>query len=199
MNKAKIVRAARTVARKQGIHAVTIRGVAVVLDVTPMALYRYIDSSTNLRHATIDFLLLPIPGPPAAGSVSDRLHEWAHEARRVLRMYPGLAEVCLAEWVTLRQGCRIMEGLLATAEDHTKQGGEQVAIANACFVYVLSRVAVERSVSARGRSRSLPAVEAEPDRFPRLVQHRFEFSNVNADRHFAIGLDALLTGLLTSE
>ena len=163
-----------------------------------MARYRYVRSVDELRRETLDVVLLQIPGPPPDGSVPDRLRSWAQDARRILGIYPGVAPVILTEWVASRQGCRIVESLLEAVADHTEEPLEQVAIANACFVYVLGRVMVERKVLSSGRRRSMPALASTPERFPRLAHVQSEFTTVNADRHFSIGLDALIHGLLDS-
>ena len=55
----------------------------------------------------------------------------------------------------------------------------------------------ERAVLARGRERRLPAVDAEPRRFPLLAELQNQFRTIDTDRHFTIGLGALLDGLLT--
>ena len=146
----------------------------------------------------LEAALMQVQVPAADGSVRDRLRSWSVETRKALRRYPGLAEVCLTEWVSLRHGCRMMEGLLHVAGDHTADDDDQVAIANAVFVYVLSRVVVERAVLAAGRRRTLPALDADPRRFEHLRRVQRQFSTVNVDRHFEIGLDALLDGLLNA-
>ncbi len=195
VSRAAIVRAARTIARRRGIEAITTRSVAAALDVTPMALYRHVGSSAGLRLATLDFLLADVRPPPPEGTVTARLRVWAHGARAVLIRYPGLADAVLTEWVTLSAGCRIVESLLAVVSDGTDDDEVVVGIANAVFVYVLTRVMAERAVLAGGRRRALPAVTAEPDRFPHLVRVQGRFASIDTDRHFGLGLEALLAGL----
>ena len=195
VSRATIVRAARTIARRRGIGAITTRSVAAALGVTPMALYRHVGSSAGLRVATLDSLLADVVPPPTGGTVTARLRAWAHGARAVLIRYPGLADAVLTEWVALPEGCRIVEGLLAVASDRTDDDDVVVAIANAVFVYVLTRVMAERAVLAGGRRRTLPAVTAEPDRFPHLFRVQGRFASIDTDRHFGLGLEALLAGL----
>ncbi|MGZ6909259.1 MAG: TetR/AcrR family transcriptional regulator [Acidimicrobiia bacterium] len=191
-----IARAGAWVARRAGFDAVTVRAVATRLGVTPMALYRHVGSAAGLRSATLEFVLLEVPPPPVDGSVASRLRDFALGARPVLTRYPGVADAVLVEWVHLVQGARIMEALLATAAAHTRRGDEQVDIANAVFVYILMRAIAERAVLARGNRRSLPVVRAHPERFPRLLAAQQAFGHIDVDRHFAVGLDALLDGLL---
>ena len=192
-----ISRAGARVARRDGVDGVTMRSVAAAVGVTPMALYRCFDSADAVRSAAVSAALERVPNPPIEGSVSARLSAWAHTARRRLRATPGLATACLTDWPELREGCRMIEGLLAVAAVHTENPREQVAIANAVFVYAVTRAMAERAVLARGRERTLPAVDAEPRRFPLLSKVQHQFRTIDTDRHFTIGLDALLDGLLT--
>jgi AcrR family transcriptional regulator len=191
-----IGRAGRDVIRRHGVDGITMRSVAAELGVTPMALYRCVDTAEDLRLITVDFALRLVPSPPADGSARERLEAWAVGARPVLRRFAGLADVCLTDWPSMRQGCRMVEQLLGVVEAHTKSPRKQVEIANAIFVYVLTRVMAERAVTARGRRRTLPAVEEAPRVFPRLVRHQAMFATVDVETHFQVGLAALLDGLL---
>ena len=113
-----------------------------------------------------------------------------------MRRYPGVAAACLAEWPSLRQSWRIIEELLAVVADSTDDARKQAEIAEAVFVYVLGRVAGERGLaSGAAGTRAFPA-DVRARRYPRLAAVRAEFTSVAAQRHFTVGLDALLTGLL---
>ena len=191
-----VARAAARLVRRDGLDAVSVRAVAASLDVTPMALYRHVGSAAGLRTATLEFILLEVKAPPPEGRVTDRLRAFAHEARAVFGRYPGVAEAVLTEWPRLLQGARIMESLLATTADATRSRARRVDIANAVFVYVLMRAIAERSVLAGGRRRGIPTAQAHPDRFPELVAAQGYFAEIDTDRHFAIGIDALLSGLV---
>ena len=191
-------RAGARIVRHDGVDGVTLRSVAAAVGVTPMALYRCFESGDALRRASISAALERVPDPPAEGSVADRLSEWAHTARRRLRSAPGLAAACLTDWPELPAGCRIIEGLLAVAATHTPHARDQVAMTNAVFVYAVSRAQAEQAVLARGSVRRLPAVEARPNRFPRLATVQSQFCVIDTDRQFSVGLDALIDGLLAS-
>ncbi len=192
------IRAARvgaSVVRREGVDGVTMRRVADGLGVTPMALYRCFDSSEDLRLASVSCALERIPDPPLEGSVRDRLGKWAQVARPRLRVTRGLADACLTDWPKMAEGCRIMEGLLRVASDHTTDPGRQVEIANALFVYVLTRAIAERAVLAHGRKRTIPAIARHPERFPHLASNQAAYSTIDPDDEFAAGLRALLDRL----
>jgi AcrR family transcriptional regulator len=92
------VATAREIARRDGMQAVTMSGVARALDVTPMALYRYIGDADHLIDAVLDAIDDEIALPePASGEKG--LAQFATILRTVLTHYanyPGLAEVLLA-------------------------------------------------------------------------------------------------------
>ncbi|MEP6624505.1 MAG: TetR/AcrR family transcriptional regulator C-terminal domain-containing protein [Acidimicrobiia bacterium] len=196
LNPVVAARAGARIVRRQGIDRVTMRSVAAAIGVTPMALYRCFDSADALRLASISEALERIPDPPRDGSVRERLEAWAQTARRRLRATDGLAAACLTDWPALPAGCRMMEGLLAVAADHAESTIRQCEIANAVFVYAVTRAQAERAVLARGSTRQLPAVEARPKQYPHLAALEHRFAVIDVDRHFAVGLDALLVGLL---
>ncbi len=196
LNRVSAARAGAQILRHEGIDGVSMRTVAAAIGVTPMALYRCFDSADALRLASISEALERVPDPPRDGSVHERLDAWAHGARRRLRATDGLAAACLADWPALPAGCRMMEGLLAVAADHTGSTIRQCVIAHAVFVYALTRAQAERAVARRRSGRQLPAVAARPKKYPRLAALEHQFPAVDANREFAVGLDALLTGLL---
>ncbi len=192
-------RAGAGVVRRDGVDGVTMRSVAAAVGVTPMALYRCFDSGTDLRRASVSAALVRVPNPPTEGSPEARLRAWAQTARRRLRNTPGLAAACLMDWPAMSEGCRMMEGLLVVAAAHTENPWEQVAIANEVFVYAVTRAQAEHAVLARRNQRRLPAVEARPRHFPRLAMMQAEYHSIDTDRHFDMGLAALLRGLLVDE
>jgi len=199
LSRVRIAGQAAALARRRGVEAITVRSVASALRVTPMALYRHIGSAAGLRQAALEVMLLDVPVPPARGAARARLRRWAHAARAALARYPGLADALLTDWPSLVQGCRIVESLLAVAAVETDDVDRQVAIANALFVYVVTRVHAERAVTRGlhdGRTRALPAVRRAPERFPRLAEAAPCFAVVDTDAHFERGLRALLDGLL---
>jgi len=196
-SKLAVTRAGKKIARRGGIDAVTVRGVAAALDVTPMALYHHVGSASGLRLATLESILADVRPPFGDGPAAEQLRTFALQARSVLRRYPGAADAVLTSWPDLVQGCRLMEWLLATAATVTKRADRRVDIANGVFVYVLMRVVVERAALAGGRERKLSMVDAHPERFPHLVELQRRFARLDTERHFSVGLNALLDGLMS--
>lgn len=83
-----VVDAAISVADDRGLDAVTLRGVAGRLEVTPMALYRHVENKEALLDEMTERLysLLTIPDPGTEWW--DALAELARSARRLLLAHP---------------------------------------------------------------------------------------------------------------
>jgi AcrR family transcriptional regulator len=86
------------IARRHGGGAVTVRGVAAALDVTPMALYHHVGSVDGLRDAVVDQILLDarVAMNVEGDTVGERVSTFARQARTALARYPGAAAVLLA-------------------------------------------------------------------------------------------------------
>ena len=86
-----VVDTAISLADDQGLDAVSLRRVASRLGVTPMALYRHVESKDALLHEMTErmYALLTLPGPHERWW--DGLAEMARSARRLLLAHPWAA------------------------------------------------------------------------------------------------------------
>lgn len=190
-----VVAAGVDLAHALGVESIGVRAVAARLDVTPMALYRHVEDGAALRTAIIDRLLAEVPHVPQPGAWHDRYRTWARSARPVFARTPGLARFVLTRWVTLPAMLEIVDELLAVA-DQADVDIDQVAAANAVFVYVLMRAEAEHAVRRTGTlRRNLAQMRAHGQRLPHLSAHVREYSVARLDEHFAFGLEALLAGV----
>jgi AcrR family transcriptional regulator len=191
-----VARAGVQVTRREGLEAVTIRAVAARLRVTPMALYRHVESVAGLRVVTLEMILIEVPSAPRDGSARDRLTTFAQEARTALRPFSGVAAALLADWPELVQGCRLVESLLEVAATVTRRTDRRFEIADAVLGYVAARAIGEDARRVRGAHRAAPVVDAHPERFPRLVRARTRATRVDSDRQLRAGLDLMFDGVL---
>ncbi|HEY7594181.1 MAG TPA: TetR/AcrR family transcriptional regulator [Actinophytocola sp.] len=92
LDRARIVEAAISVADESGAGAVTMKAVAARLEVTPMALYRYVRNKEGLVDLMLDTATAEIP---LTGSSSWRpaLHALALETRAMIKRHPWYAEL----------------------------------------------------------------------------------------------------------
>jgi AcrR family transcriptional regulator len=193
-----VVAAGAELAGRAGLDAVSVRAVAGVLHVTPMALYRHVDDARSLYAAVVERLLADLPLVGDVGPWDERCRAWAHAARSVLAPVPGLARHVLTSWIHLPRVLAALEGLVVTLEHDGPAGVDAVAGANAVLVHVLMRAQAEEAVRAGGLRRDLATLRSLRSELPALWAHREEYRRARLDEHFAYGLDALLHGLAST-
>lgn len=95
IDRAAVLDAAMRLADEAGIDAVTMHAVARRLGVTPMALYRHVDSKDALFDGLVEQLLTSFPAPPGTGSWSDRLTVVADGIRATAKRHPAVFPLLL--------------------------------------------------------------------------------------------------------
>lgn len=89
-----IAQAAVTVADERGWEAVSMKAIADQLGLTPMSLYRYVDSKDDIVDLLVDEAYGQAdPTLTAAGTWRERITAWADAAARGLRERPWLTEI----------------------------------------------------------------------------------------------------------
>jgi AcrR family transcriptional regulator len=91
----RIIKAAMALADERGLAALTMRSLADELEVTPMSLYRYIDSKEALLVAMVDVVFEETDAPTVGNEWRQEMWEHAHSIRHTLLQHPwalGLVE-----------------------------------------------------------------------------------------------------------
>jgi AcrR family transcriptional regulator len=191
-----VVRAGVESVQQGGLSSLGIRALAQRLGVTPMALYRHVDTAEALERAVVDAVLEGVPAVVRNAEFICAARAWAEGARPVLAAHPGVARHVLTNWFRLPRVLDWIEALLAAAERTCMTGPFAVAAVNAVFTYVLMRVEAEDAVRAAGViRRKLPKDAKSEARWPRLMANTTEYEVARLDRHFAFGLETLLRGM----
>jgi len=86
-----VLRAGLALADEAGLGAVTLRGLAGRLGVTPMALYRHVAGKEDLLDGMADLLYAELAIPEPGGDWWDELAALARSSRRVLLAHPAAA------------------------------------------------------------------------------------------------------------
>lgn len=214
-----ILDAAFELLETKGFDAVSVRGVAGALGLTPTAMYTYYPNKQALLagmveqvlgrlrvtrgDATTDAASAPVDAAPVGPR--DRVHALARDLRTLLVERPGAIGLLLATPLDGPNAMRMDEELLAAFTD----GGLDLAAAgraaHAVRVHVLGAVAFDAADADRARE-SDPGPEApgaaadtlwdDLESFP-LAERSRELDDDPAER-FAWGLDRLLDGLLAA-
>ncbi|WP_433337303.1 TetR/AcrR family transcriptional regulator [Spirillospora sp. CA-294931] len=77
-------------AERGGLDAVSMRAVADRLDVTPMALYRYVDGKQGLLDGLVERMMAEMPADRPDLPWQDRMRAFAAAIRQVARRHPEL-------------------------------------------------------------------------------------------------------------
>ncbi|GAB3441259.1 TetR/AcrR family transcriptional regulator C-terminal domain-containing protein [Phycicoccus ginsengisoli] len=90
LTRARVLRAAVALADSEGLDAVTMRRLADVLDVVPMALYKHVADKDDLLAGMVDVLVEDMAAPPPASPRRwrDGVRAALHAARRVVVAHP---------------------------------------------------------------------------------------------------------------
>lgn len=219
-----ILDAAFELLEARGFDAVSVRGVAGALGLTPTAMYTYYPNKQALLAGMVEQVLgrLHAGSPDAATDASGasagatsadpraRVHALAHDLRALLVERPGAVGLLLAAPLDGPNAVRMDEELLAAFTDAGLDLGAAGRAAHAVRVHVLGAVAFDAADAARAAEAD--AAHAAPDAaasaraaasdtlwddlasFP-LSERSRALADDPAER-FAWGLERLLDGLL---
>jgi AcrR family transcriptional regulator len=113
IDRAGILDAAMKLADYAGIEAVTMHAVARWLGVTPMALYRHVDSKDALLDGLVEQLLTSFPTLPETGSWADRLTAMADGIRATARQHPAVFPLLLTRSATTPDARKVRDSALS--------------------------------------------------------------------------------------
>lgn len=198
-----IVTAALDLLRAEGLHRVTMRRIAAVLDTGPASLYVYVRDTADLHAQVLDALLPEPTTLPRVGPWRRRVHDILGGYAGVLRAYPELARLALS---TMPSGPRYVAHVDALLGALTEGGVADGAAAwgvDVLLLYVTAQAA-EKAAWADSdrldaeRSALATAVEtADPSRTPHVARLAAPLLSGGKER-VAWHVDVLLNGMLTT-
>jgi AcrR family transcriptional regulator len=185
-----IASAALTVLDARGIDGFTMRAVAKVLGVTPMALYHHVSDKESLVALVIDAAIREEPLPPTTGIWQDDLFAMADWVRRAARAHPAIARLRRTYDVWTPAALQMTERSLAL----WKQSGLDTE--RAVVAATTSSMAIVGLVSEEQSFRRIKPPEA--GLVTSLPNARLLFtSRHNTDDEFELIVRAIIDGLYT--
>jgi AcrR family transcriptional regulator len=204
LSREKVLAAALAIADGDGLDALSFRRVASDLDVTPMALYRYVDDKDALLDGIADLVLSELSEPPP-GDWREQLRATARSYRSVLLAHPGIVPIVQSRPLLGPAGLRSADAVLGVFR-RAGFAPEQAVLLYRQFVrFSLALITLEIEAGAeltpdqwREQARlaritfeALPAEE-----FPHLVEAAPQFGAPHdPELAFESGLDLLIAGL----
>jgi AcrR family transcriptional regulator len=175
--------------------ALSLRGVASHLGVTPMALYRYVSDGHTLQRDVLTAIVAEMVHVVDSGDPWTAFDSWARAAHTQLVKFPGTAGHLLTVWFEMPSILVMTDGLLGVAKRAGFSGSHAVAAVNALFVYVLMRAQTQNVVQGAGvtkRTLATAKVGHELAHLKPLISH---YATAEFDTHFEYGLRALILGI----
>lgn len=109
----RIAAAALAVVDQHGVSGFTMRAVAKVLGVTPMALYHHVKHKDELAELVVDAAIRENPLPPPTGVWQDDIWIMAHWGRENSLKHPGVSHIRRAHHVWTNAGLQMTERWLS--------------------------------------------------------------------------------------
>lgn len=199
ISQADIVDAAFDILERKGFAAVSVRGVAAALGLTPTAMYTYFPSKNALLRAMVEQLLSTIDlGAASDAEVAwrDRVHALAAALRSRLAVHAGAIVLMTSGPPDGPHALGLGEALIAGFIADGMPPGDAARAAHAVRAYVLGIAAIDAAERAGGDAASdeatgSAALWTDAAAFP-LTQATADASAADG---FAWGLDRLLDGL----
>jgi TetR/AcrR family tetracycline transcriptional repressor len=198
---------ALALADAEGLDALSLRRLARELGVTPMALYRYVESKDDLLDGIGDLVLgLLDLGDPAGQDWKQRLRRAARSYRRLLVAHPSAVEIVSSRPLFTPNALGVTENLLGLLRGAGFSVEEALRLYQQIARFVVGLVFLEtrtpwggRSDDERAELRRRARIQLEalsPAAYPRLVEATEAIvSPPDFDCSFELGIDLLLAGL----
>ena len=198
-----VVDAALAIARTDGLDGVAVRSVASRLDISPMSMYRFIDSKDDLLDEIVVRVLNLMEVPPGgAGSWVDRVVAVMSAWRSLLLEHPVVIQILVMRRIPPQSEglVRLEEHVLAALEEAQIVGDEAVAAFWQIFALAFGHVVFERPREAIGQAQQRDAGAVMADvaaarKMPRVTALADRLTHLPARRDFASSLRTLLAGI----
>ncbi|ADB29757.1 transcriptional regulator, TetR family [Kribbella flavida DSM 17836] len=206
LDPAKVVDSALLIADTEGLDAVTLRRLAQVHEVTPMALYRHFSDKSDLLAALADRLLADITLPePSAQPWDRRLRDILTAFVAALRPHPNVAGLTLPRILVTESGLELAErtlGLLVEggfSPDHAAEVGRQSICSLVSLVTTEPGAGEDpepavREQSLRRKRANLGALD--PKRYPLVTSTAHVLvCPTSTDDYYTLGIDLVVAGI----
>lgn len=195
LEKDHIVKVALNMIDADGEKAFSMRKLATVLKVDPMAIYHHHKNKSALIHAVMQSMLEAFEVPEPSGTWQDDVRALCNGVRRLALRHPGA--FCIYEtydpWLPAEH--RLHEAFHATLIAAGFSPGIAVQSVRVLLTYTESFAVDEISGWLTIGDRAELAESLDQGSYPALVSLIDEIANSDADANFEFGLTVLIKGL----
>ena len=208
LSRKRIVRAALTLADKDGLDAVSLRNVAATLGAGPMRLYGYVDGKAELLDLLVDEAYARIDAQGAIrGGLRDALRTIAHRTRKVSREHPWFVSLLSGRIHLGPNALAHVEASLAAVAPHFDSIDDALDALRAVNAYTVGAIQLEASELRAEKSSGMNEKEwqnatwpyiqrmIETGKFPNIATVVRDAKHPSRDATFDRGLDRVLDGI----
>jgi AcrR family transcriptional regulator len=193
LTRERIIRTAIELIEKDGVEALSMRGLANELGVAVMSLYNHVPGKAALLDGVAEQIMdrLELVDDPAA-AWQERARALVRAFRKVAHDNPRSVTTVLTRKIDTTAGLRVVERALAVAGAAGFDGATSVRIMRALLAYAIGAQMREAGAAKMGRH---PAGCVDPAEFPRVAALAAELIEHDAETDFEFGLDLLIGAL----
>jgi AcrR family transcriptional regulator len=192
----RIAAAALAVIDRDGLGALSMRGVAAELGMGTMSLYRYVTDREQLEELVVDLVLSTVdttaperaPWPRQVAILVERV-------RNAVAEHPDVVPLTMTHRHTSRSLLRWSESVLAVLTEAGFTGMHRVIVLRTLLSYLIGAIQLEHLGALSGPGTAAMA-KLPPEEFPLLAQTARHGQPIPPDEEFRRGLTILLRGLL---
>ncbi|NOX39983.1 MAG: hypothetical protein GXP05_05570 [Alphaproteobacteria bacterium] len=183
-----------SIADENGLDALTVRGVARLCKVTPMAIYRHVDSVQGLEELAFRKALQGMAQPDPSGDWRQQVKSIWGNFRQILQRHPGAAEVFAKRAMPTPEIIQATNQLFEVLETAGHSGNAAFAAYDVTFIFTLGSIRFDLTRAADAR-RGLAEAPRMATNLEALSRYTDQLSSRDADAKFDAGLDMILRGL----
>jgi TetR/AcrR family transcriptional regulator, tetracycline repressor protein len=197
-----IVDAALDLVRAEGVAAVTMRRLAELIGVTPMALYHHVPNKSVLLDLVVEQIGVDLHLDHDGRPWMDQIRTYAHAWRDELHRHPGVAGYLLRQDGPPAMSWRVIDDAVSLMVESGFDERQATRAYAGLVSFVLARCEQEEIMAGHAASRDdawtpEQIASALPD-----AHHNVDFGRISgylrelsADEHFSYMLDRLLVGI----
>ncbi len=167
IDRATVLRASLAIADERGIDTLTMQAVAERLGVTPMALYRHVESKQDLLDGIVESLLEEIPSPSGEQPWDEQLSTMGQAVRATARRHPSVFPLLLQLPATTPGAKRVRQRVYRALENAGVAKAEVARVERLISTIVLGFATSE--VTGRFRAHSRKTLDADYAALERII------------------------------
>ncbi len=170
LSRDEIARVALEIGQVEGFDQLSMRSLARVLGVTPMAIYHHVKDKQDLNALLVDTILsqIEVPGPEV-GDWKVRLGELSRQHYAERSKYPGF-EVLIYEAKLTPHGARLMEGYVQVLTDGGFSKREAILGLSILYAQGFGASVMERQLGTKPGKLTKKASTQDPNKTRSLAQ-----------------------------